>query len=301
MKWTPQNTITSPSAPPPLGRGRASRPRSRPRPAPPAPGSCARGRPPCARRRAAHLLLPCVRSIDAVMTATGCTSRETSSPSTEWVRAPTETRRRRSRRGADGVESCRPRPRAGRGPRERADGLAQVGRRPCCRGGSCQRRPRGPRRAGRGSSPRPRPSGPGGRRRPRVAGGDPPARDVVVLDEDPVVEADAGGWCRRRPDRALLSASQAGSGLSGVEDPAPVPRDRLDVLRVGVATPESRWTKFSAVRSAPRKGQVALPAVRATVEGRRLDQVALGCEGASISASGSSKPHAREEPRPARR
>ena len=102
-------------------------------------------------------------------------------------------------------------------------------------------------------------------RRARSSAGAHPAgeRDVVVLDQHRVVEAEAVVGAAAEPHRVLFEDAQPGRRLAGADDPGLVPAIASTNARVAVATPEMRQRRLSAVRSAASTGR-ARPLMRAT-------------------------------------
>ena len=153
-----------------------------------------------------------------------------------------------------------------------------VGPASCCRGGRRRRRASAPRAAGRACRPRPRssPDGRQGARPPDRLGDAAGDGDVVVLDQDRVVEAEAVVGAAAAAHGVFLEGAQAGRGLPRVADL------RAGVRRPRRPAPRSRWRrrerwqrKFSATRSAARTARAG-PSTRATTSpalerGRRRD------------------------------
>ena len=113
-------------------------------------------------------------------------------------------------------------------------------------------------------------------------------RDVVVLDQHRVVEAEAVvGAAARRAPRTFSSDAQAGGGLAGADDLAPCARrPHRPATRVAVATPDRRQRRFSAVRSAARTARAG-PRCAATVS-PRCDAGAVRRAARSMRRAGSS-------------
>ena len=73
---------------------------------------------------------------------------------------------------------------------------------------------------------------------------------VVVLDEEGVRQAETVVRASAAAHGVALEDAQAGGRFPRREGPPSVPRRASTYSRVRVATPDSRWTRFSAVRSA---------------------------------------------------
>ena len=237
MKWTPQNTIRSD-----VGRrglratGPASRRRSRPRPGPRAPGSCARGSPRSAageladlglQARAAHGACVLGRSLERSLFI--ATSRSPPGSDVEGAAPSASARRPRcdrrpSRRWHRTVSRVTP-PDASSFARPAVIATAS---RISVGGHVVEQDDLRPRRAlraaGRACRPRPRPAvrrlAARCDRLADAAGG----RDVVVLDEDRVVEADAvvAAAAAARPRTSRARGARASScACRGSSTPVP--------------------------------------------------------------------------------
>ena len=146
MKCTPQKTIVAGvRRRPPRERARASRRRSRRRPAPRAPGSCGRGSPRPARRRARGSP-PAGRIVDLEQRASCRAPGRRRVNGAEWVSAPTEISSTPVSAMARMVSSVTP-PEASRRARPAVSATASRSsfEASCCRAGSRRRRRRAPR------------------------------------------------------------------------------------------------------------------------------------------------------------
>ena len=122
----------------------------------------------------------------------------------------------------------------------------------CCRAGGAGRRPRAPRgpRARRGT--RPRAGGPAASARAaRTAAPTPPAI-AAWFSLMRIASKRPKRWFVPPPaaTAAFSSARRPGVVLRVSSTRAPVPSTSRTAIAVAVATPDSRWSRFSAVRSA---------------------------------------------------